>query len=186
LAYEIACQFEAESREEGTLTMIDAVGPNSTHWAGLLRDFVADLEAIVPLPAENRNGRPQTERTCLSLLDGVERDDIITGIKDKTPLSFTLAIPAWETLGPGQSIASLRVIVAFVQALASYTPSCDLGWVVERFNSTEADGLHGGYWDRWMPDATGCRRLRGDHRSVLTPPLANEIAAVVNAALLGC
>jgi len=185
VAYEIARQLDADGEPVNFLAAIDADSLDGRKWQDLIVQLLNNLRNEFPqassavAPVEDRSAE------CQSLLNRISRyRNPLDDLKKATPEYIRQAVTGWDEIDQERLIKTLKKVISYAAALASYVPDKRIDVAVEDFRATSGDtSMVADQWESFVSGPVRLHRLDGDHRTILNTPIAATIAARLSEAL---
>ncbi|HKG80266.1 MAG TPA: amino acid adenylation domain-containing protein [Pyrinomonadaceae bacterium] len=185
VAYEIARQLAAGGEPVGFVAAIDADSLDGGKWHDLTVQLLNNLRNEFPqassavAPIEDRSVE------CQSLLNRISRyRNPLDDLKTATPEYIRQAIMGWDEIDQERLIKTLKKVVSYAAALASYVPGERIDVTVEDFRATIGDtSMVADRWESFVSGPVRLHQLDGNHRTILSTPIAATIAARLSEAL---
>jgi thioesterase domain-containing protein len=185
VAYEIASQMAADGEPVKFLAAIDADSLDGRKWQDLIMQLLNNLRNEFPqassavAPIEDKNAE------CQSLLNRISRyRNPLDDLKKATPEYIRQAITGWDEIDQERLIKTLKKIISYAAALASYVPGKRIDIAVEDFRATNGDtSMVADQWESFVSGPVRLHQLNGDHRTILSTPIAATIATKLSEAL---
>lgn len=184
VAYEMARQLLADGNEVALLTAIDAEAPNRERWNNALIEFVAKLRTTFKPAAAAVSSVTDDSKACQLLLNRISRyQNAGERIRPCTPEMISEAIGAWQELTDEQLFDALRRVMSYVGALSVYETGAPIAINVENFRASASTDTQDVEWESFVTGRVRHHVLDGDHRSILKPPIVNDLASALNETL---
>jgi amino acid adenylation domain-containing protein len=186
IAYEMSRQLLTSGQEVSLLTAIDAEPPNRHKWNNVLTEFVDNLKAAFKPAAAAVFPVTDTSRACQLLLNRVSRyNNAGDRIRPCTPEAVFEAIGSWQERNEEELFDALRRVMSFIGALSIYETGAPAAVNMENFQAAVSAGSHEGQWEAFVSGRVRHHVLNGDHRSILRPPIVDNLANTLNETLTG-
>ncbi|HKG80264.1 MAG TPA: amino acid adenylation domain-containing protein [Pyrinomonadaceae bacterium] len=184
VAYEMSRQLLAGGHEVSLLTAIDAEPPNSHKWNSVLTQFVDNLKAAFKPAAAAVSSVTDTSKACQLLLNRISRyQNAGDRIRPCTPDAVSEAIGGWQERNDEEIFDALRRVTSYIGALSVYETGAPIAVNMENFQAAVSAGSHQGQWEAFMSGRVRHHVLNGDHRSILRPPIVDDLASALNEVL---
>lgn len=180
-AYEMSRQLLASGQEVSLLTAIDAEPPNRHRSNNILTEFVDNLKAAFKPAAAAVSSVTDTRKACQLLLNRISRyHNAGDRIRLCTPEAVSEAIGGWQERNEQELFDALRRVMSFIGALSVYETGAPIAVNMENFQAAVSAGSHKGQWEAFVSGRVRHHVLNGDHRSILRPPIVDNLASTLN------